>query len=54
MKKNSLSASILMLVVIISIICIAGCEKDKEKDEVNMDFAPMATPKPEIFGANGM
>jgi len=54
MKKNSLSASILMLVVFISIISVAGCEKDKGKDEVKMDFAPMAPPKSEIFGTNGM
>ncbi|MFC2164300.1 gamma-glutamyltransferase family protein [Acidobacteriota bacterium] len=54
MKKNIISASILILVVTCSILGIVCCGGNKEKDEVIMDFAPMATPKPDIFGTNGM
>ena len=30
------------------------CDGSKKKDELRMDFAPMGTPKPDIFGTNGM
>jgi len=54
MKKNSLSASLLILVVFISMIGVAGWERGQGKDEAKMDIAPMAAPKPDIFGINGM
>lgn len=54
MKRNILSISILVLVVFISVLGNVCCDGSKKEDELLMDFAPMETPKPDVFGTNGM